>query len=285
MNKEIRKKTVMLVLAVAIIMALGMILLEERHAFLPKEVDLTTEQFAILPAYMSKDGKKATGPLTFFVKNGKSGTIRHFPDWKEEFRSECFMTQPAEVNGRKILAYTNWEWRLKSCFGRVFMVTNASHKVYELYPNGKRRVLNEQLPEPGIPSDLICDPRGWLLVSIQPGLDKKDPSREPLVGPQIVRISLEGEVLKTVVLPDETKNMRQVCTAFTNTWMAVPTLTDDPLLIDKEGLVWKRVSRQAFAIKDDGTIYQDNDFRSFTGIKLIVTDPILQQLVTVPVSE
>jgi hypothetical protein len=264
------------VIAVVVSMTTGYLLFPEQHAYLPKDgqaqLRSDTGRWEVLPAYQSGDGLVAHRPLTYIA--GK-GTIEHFRDWRSEFKRECFGTEQDVVNGKKIRFYQGWTWSVTECRNRHFMVTNASNKVYELTDDGKRLVVTDKLPEPGVPSGIACTPSQDLAVTLLPSADKI--GHKTHSGAKLVRIAIaDGTVTLIAEMPraPDLMDTNSTCSVLHGS-LAVPIGVQVLVTPGAEGfLIADQSTASFYSVSADGKEISDVSGK----MGLWIADPISEKL-------
>jgi hypothetical protein len=247
-----------------------------------------TEMWLPVPPYADANKKHTIAPLTIVVKPDASiETIEHFPDWTTEFTLGCFNTFATTVNGEELQSYGGLSVDMTECFGRHFFVSNASNKVYELFADGTREVLTDQLPEPGVPSALICHPEGYLVVSVLPGYVKNAPMSLPTEAPKLVKITTgsvpEVSLLATLPITSNYATPDQITTnwCFTHTKLAPASGIRIPLAVrsDASILVGDVGARIVYAVAKDGsTVEQFSDMPLLTASAIFAPNEVMYMI-------
>jgi len=258
-----------------------------------------SEMWFPIPAYKDMAGNPTVNPLTAVLKpDGAVSTISHFPDWATEFKLGCFsQTFDTNINQTPLKSFAGWSWDMVDCLNRHFLVSNGSNRVYELFPDGTRSILTESLPDPGVPSSIMCHPEGFLVVTLMPGYAKNAPNSKPLVGVKLAKITLDNQPVVSLIaeLPISTDYAPQSnftsCWSFTHTTRAIPTGLHLPLAIkpDLSYLVGDVGARKAYSVSADGqTVSVFADMPQLTasliyapnGILYMVESPVLNKTAT-----
>jgi len=237
-----------------------------------------TEMWLPIPPYADANKKNTIAPITIIIKPDASiETIEHFPDWTTEFTLDCFNTFATIVNGEQLQSYGGLSVDMTECLGRHFFVSNASNKVYELFADGSREVLTDQLPEPGVPSAIMCHPEGYLIVSVLPGYVKNAPMALPSEAPKLVKITIssipEIDLIATLPIADNYVTPGQITTnwCFTHTKLAPASGIRIPLAVRGDGsiLIGDVGARIVYEVTKDG-----NTIKQFSEMPLLTASAI-----------
>jgi len=247
-----------------------------------------TEMWLPVPPYADTNEDPTIAPLTIVVKPDASiETVQHFPDWTTEFTLGCFNTFETTVNGEQLESYGGLSVDMTECFGRHFFVSNASNKVYELFADGTRATITDQLPEPGVPSAILCHPEGYLVVSVLPGYVKNAPISLPTEAPKLVKITTgsvpEVSLLATLPITSNYATPDQITTnwCFTHTKLAPASGIRIPLAVrsDASILVGDVGARIVYAVAKDGsTVEQFSDMPLLTASAIFAPNEVMYMI-------
>ncbi len=222
--------------------------------------DFTEIWFPVQP-YKKLDGTQVA-PLTAVLKpDGTVTTIPHFADWETQtdIVMDCFddnMTFEVTLNGGQLKSYGGLSLDMADCMGRHFLVSNASDKVWELFTDGTKSVLANQLPGA---SAIMCHPEGYLLVTTLPQFVKNAPNSHPVQGVRIHKLALDGtapsQLAELPVTMDYiTPGNVPTCWKYPFTDKALPAGLRLPITLDTNGdlLVGDVGARKIYRVTPDG---------------------------------
>lgn len=222
--------------------------------------DFTEIWFPVQP-YKKLDSTKIA-PLTAVLKSdGTVTTVSHFADWETQtdIVMDCFddnMTFEVTLNGNQLKSYGGLSLDMADCMGRHFLVSNASDKVWELFADGTKSVLADQLPGA---SAIMCHPEGYLLVTTLPQFVKNAPNSHPVQGVRIHKLALDGSAPSQlaelpVTMDYITPGNVPTCWKYPFTDKALPAGLRLPITLDANGdlLVGDVGARKIYRVTPDG---------------------------------
>ena len=247
-----------------------------------------TEMWLPIPPYMAVNKEPTIAPLTGIVKpDATMETVGHFSDWNTEFTLSCYTPFDTVVNGVPLKSYGGLSMDIADCMNRHFFVTNASNKVYELFSDGTRSVVTDQLPEPGVPSAILCHPEGYLVVSTLPGYVKNAHMSHPTEPPRLVKITLDAtpvvSTLATLPISSTYATPQQIttCWDFTHTKLAPASGIRIPIAVrtDASFLVGDVGARIVYAVSKDGsTITEFSDMPLLTASAIFAPNEVMYMI-------
>ncbi len=247
--------------------------------------DFTEMWFPILP-YMDMENQPNIPPYTAILKpDGTITKVQHFTG-NNELALNCPGTYVTEINGAQLKAYSGLSMDMAECGGKHYMVSNVGNKVWELFADGTKTVLADNLPGT---SAIVCHPwtagdadgspgtDPYLVVTILPQYEKGNDTLPPEVAPKLMKITLDGQVSEIASLPVESdylpiSRFGMPCGAFGFTDKYMPLGISLPVALRPDGsfLFGDAGAGKIYAISEDGA-----SITVFTTMSLLTVSAIL----------
>ncbi|MFZ6015546.1 MAG: hypothetical protein ACOYUZ_04305 [Patescibacteria group bacterium] len=233
-----------------------------------------TELWFPIPPYQDQNMGHTIPPLTgILTPDGNIHTLQHFQTWEDELTIKCFGTFPVMVNGKNMRSYGGLSLDMATCLDRHFLISNGSDKVWELYDNGNKSVIVEDLDGA---SAIFCHPQGYLVVTTLPQYEKNADISPPVIGVRLWKVALDGATNEIAELPVTadyaTPQSVATCWTFPYTDKAMPAGLSIPIALrpDNSFLVGDVGARKIYTVSEDGA-----NIDEFGGMPMLTASAVL----------